>query len=141
VLGRWGGHLPAEARWRRPAHWLKPICCVACFPAPSLLPSNLSFVCPCLCCLACRPASLPVTPERPACPGLPLALHCTALQAQVAVADVNNDGRLELVAADSRGNLAAFTADGKEVWERHLQSQIHQVGGMRWCVGWGCCCL
>ena len=52
----------------------------------------------------------------------------SAVQAQVAVADLNNDGKLEMVASDSRGNLAAFDADGKEVWERHLQSHVHQVG-------------
>lgn len=45
----------------------------------------------------------------------------------MSVADVNADGRLEMVAGDSRGNLAAFDATGKEVWETHLQSQIHQV--------------
>lgn len=48
----------------------------------------------------------------------------------MAVADVNNDGKLELVAGDARGNLATFTADGKEVWETHLESQIHNVGVM-----------
>lgn len=56
-------------------------------------------------------------------PGFPLQMG--DIQAQVAVADVNNDGKLELVAGDSRGNLAAFTSEGKEVWETHLQSQIH----------------
>jgi hypothetical protein len=45
----------------------------------------------------------------------------------VAVADVNNDGKLELVAADARGNVAAFTAGGQEVWETHLGSQVHQA--------------
>ena len=53
---------------------------------------------------------------------------CRVLQAQVAVADINDDGRLELVAADARGNVAAFTSGGKEVWERHVGSQVHQVG-------------
>ncbi|KAL4443840.1 hypothetical protein ABPG75_011577 [Micractinium tetrahymenae] len=56
--------------------------------------------------------------------GFPLQMG--DIQAQVAVADIDNDGRLELVAGDARGNLAAFTADGKEVWETHLESQIHQ---------------
>ena len=65
-----------------------------------------------LICLACLPACLPAPP-----------------QAQVAVADVDNDGRLEMVVGDARGNLAAFNYKGKEVWETHLNSQIHQVGG------------
>ena len=47
------------------------------------------------------------------------------------MADINADGQLEMVAADSLGNVAAFTAAGKEVWETHLNSQIHQVGRLR----------
>ena len=47
----------------------------------------------------------------------------------MAVADVNNDGRLEMVVGDARGNLAAFTYKAVEVWETHLNSQIHQVCG------------
>ncbi|EFN59749.1 hypothetical protein CHLNCDRAFT_133372 [Chlorella variabilis] len=57
-------------------------------------------------------------------PGFPLQMG--DIQAQVAMADINADGQLEMVAADSRGNVAAFTAAGKEVWETHLNSQIHQ---------------
>lgn len=49
------------------------------------------------------------------------------LQGQVAVADVNNDGAVELVVGDARGNIAAFDQRGKEVWERHVGSQINQV--------------
>ncbi len=64
-------------------------------------------------------------PPKPPCPASLAGIVFP--QAQVAVADVDNDGRLELVAADARGNLAAFTAEGKEVWETHLESQIHQV--------------
>lgn len=76
------------------------------------------------------------TPRVPRCaPAAPRACLSPPWppQAQVAVADVDNDGRLELVAGDARGNLAAFTADGKEVWETHLESQIHQVGACRAC--------
>lgn len=42
-------------------------------------------------------------------------------------ADINGDGETEIVAADTRGNVAAFTPRGKEVWERHLASLIAQV--------------
>ena len=49
------------------------------------------------------------------------------IEAQVAVGDVDGDGRLELVAADSHGNLAVFTPDAEEVWEVHLGSPIMQV--------------
>lgn len=55
-------------------------------------------------------------------------LQMGAVQAQVAVADINGDGLLELVAADTRGNVAAFSADGTELWERHVKSLIAQVG-------------
>ena len=30
-------------------------------------------------------------------------------------------------AADMRGNLAAFTVKGEELWERHVQSAVSQV--------------
>lgn len=49
------------------------------------------------------------------------------IQGQVAVSDVNGDGALELVAADLRGNVVAFTIDGTEIWERHVASQVTQV--------------
>ena len=49
------------------------------------------------------------------------------IEAQVAVGDVDGDGRLELVAADSHGNLAVFTPEAEEVWEVHLGSPILQV--------------
>lgn len=40
--------------------------------------------------------------------------------------DINDDGKLELVATDTLGNVAAFDGTGKEVWERHLESAISQ---------------
>lgn len=46
-------------------------------------------------------------------------------------ADINGDGETEILAADTRGTVAAFTPRGKEVWERHLASLIAQVH---------CCC-
>ncbi len=55
-------------------------------------------------------------------------LQMGAVQAQVAVADINGDGALEIVAADARGNVAAFSADGSELWERHVKSLVAQVG-------------
>eukprot|EP00475_Leptophrys_vorax_P031313 TRINITY_DN47392_c0_g1_i1.p1 TRINITY_DN47392_c0_g1~~TRINITY_DN47392_c0_g1_i1.p1 ORF type:complete len:550 (-),score=28.73 TRINITY_DN47392_c0_g1_i1:140-1690(-) len=48
------------------------------------------------------------------------------VQGQVVAADVNHDGRLELIAADTRGNVAVFNTDGKELWERHLASLVAQ---------------
>lgn len=51
------------------------------------------------------------------------------MQAQVAVGDINGDGAVELVVGDARGNIAAFDQHGNEVWERHVGSQINQVGG------------
>jgi hypothetical protein len=54
------------------------------------------------------------------------------VQAQVVAADINGDGETEIVAADTRGNVAAFTPHGKEVWERHLASLISQVHLNAW---------
>eukprot|EP00850_Spirogloea_muscicola_P022864 SM000315S11901 [mRNA] locus=s315:111541:117447:- [translate_table: standard] len=48
------------------------------------------------------------------------------VQGQVVVSDINDDGKLELVAADTRGNIATFDIYGKEVWERHVGSLIAQ---------------
>jgi hypothetical protein len=43
------------------------------------------------------------------------------IEAQALAADVNGDGKLELVAADTLGNVACFdAATGEEVWERFL---------------------
>ncbi len=49
------------------------------------------------------------------------------IQAQVVAADINDDGTLEIVSADVRGNVAAWTRDGKEIWTVHLRSLIAQV--------------
>ncbi|GJP35206.1 hypothetical protein CLOM_g19716 [Closterium sp. NIES-68] len=57
-------------------------------------------------------------------PGFPLQMG--EVQGQVVAADVNHDGKLEIVAADTRGNVAAFSSEGKELWERHLASLIAQ---------------
>ncbi|KXZ42251.1 hypothetical protein GPECTOR_175g219 [Gonium pectorale] len=48
------------------------------------------------------------------------------IQAQPLVADLNNDGELEVFIADMRGNLAAFNTRGEEVWERHVRSAVSQ---------------
>ena len=54
-------------------------------------------------------------------------LQMGEIQAQVAVADLKGDGSLVLVAADARGNVAAFDAEANELWERHLGTLISQV--------------
>ena len=41
-------------------------------------------------------------------------------------ADINDDGFVELLAADTRGSIAAFTWKGKEIWEHHIRSLIAQ---------------
>ena len=46
---------------------------------------------------------------------------------QVTVADVDGDGQLEIVAGDTLGTLAVFTAQGQEVWERHVKSGLSQA--------------
>ncbi|KAG2483407.1 hypothetical protein HYH03_017715 [Edaphochlamys debaryana] len=63
------------------------------------------------------------------CKGTPVAgwpKQMGEIQAQPLVADINNDGELEVFAADMRGNLAAFSPKGEEVWERHVHSAVSQ---------------
>ena len=43
------------------------------------------------------------------------------------MADVNADGMLEIVACDTHGTLAVFTAGATELWERHVKSGIAQA--------------
>lgn len=49
------------------------------------------------------------------------------IQGQPAAADINGDGETEIIAADTKGNVAVFTHRGLEVWERHLASLVAQV--------------
>lgn len=55
-------------------------------------------------------------------------LQMGEIQAQVAVSDIDGDGQVELVAMDTRGNVAAFTPKAQERWERHVGSLVAQVG-------------
>ncbi|MCX5759280.1 MAG: FG-GAP-like repeat-containing protein, partial [Candidatus Hydrogenedentes bacterium] len=41
-----------------------------------------------------------------------------------AVADVNGDGRLEVIAADSKGNLVVLSSEGKPVWTAHVPGGV-----------------
>ncbi|MEW5304838.1 MAG: hypothetical protein WDW36_007421 [Sanguina aurantia] len=49
------------------------------------------------------------------------------IQGQPLVADLNNDGQLEICVGDTRGNIAAWSASGEEIWERHVKSLISQA--------------
>ena len=49
------------------------------------------------------------------------------IQGRPAVADLDTDGHLEIIAGDTKGNIAAFRADGTELWARHVASPIVQV--------------
>ncbi|KAH7423955.1 hypothetical protein KP509_12G082900 [Ceratopteris richardii] len=48
------------------------------------------------------------------------------IHGQVLASDINSDGLVELVTTDARGNVAAWTNKGKEIWEVHLKSLIAQ---------------
>lgn len=48
------------------------------------------------------------------------------IQGQVVAADINDDGKIEIVSADVRGNVAAWAGDGKELWTVHLKSIVAQ---------------
>ncbi|KAJ8550977.1 hypothetical protein K7X08_000347 [Anisodus acutangulus] len=53
-------------------------------------------------------------------------LEMAEIQGAVVAADINDDGKIELVTTDSHGNVAAWTAQGKEIWEKHFKSLIPQ---------------
>ncbi|CAH9081889.1 unnamed protein product [Cuscuta epithymum] len=53
-------------------------------------------------------------------------LEMAEIQGSVVAADINDDGKIELVTTDAHGNVAAWTAQGKEIWETHLKSLIPQ---------------
>ncbi|GAA0187217.1 hypothetical protein LIER_34505 [Lithospermum erythrorhizon] len=53
-------------------------------------------------------------------------LEMAEIQGAVIAADINDDGKIELVTTDTHGNVAAWTTQGKEIWETHLKSLIPQ---------------
>ncbi|XP_016491841.2 protein DEFECTIVE IN EXINE FORMATION 1 isoform X2 [Nicotiana tabacum] len=53
-------------------------------------------------------------------------LEMAEIQGAVVAADINDDGKIELVTTDSHGNVAAWTAQGTEIWEKHLKSLVPQ---------------
>ncbi|XP_075489737.1 protein DEFECTIVE IN EXINE FORMATION 1-like isoform X2 [Primulina tabacum] len=53
-------------------------------------------------------------------------LEMAEIQGAVVAADINDDGKIELVTADSHGNVAAWTLQGKEIWETHVKSLVPQ---------------
>lgn len=54
-------------------------------------------------------------------------LEMAEIQGAVVAADINDDGKIELVTADAHGNVAAWTSQGKEIWETHVKSLVPQV--------------
>jgi hypothetical protein len=54
-------------------------------------------------------------------------LEMAEIHAPVIAADINDDGKIEMVTADAHGNVAAWTAKGEEIWEVHLKSLIPQA--------------
>ncbi|MQM19813.1 hypothetical protein Taro_052827 [Colocasia esculenta] len=55
-------------------------------------------------------------------------LEMAEIQAPVIAADINDDGKIEIVTADSHGNVAAWTAQGDELWEGFICPQSPTVG-------------
>ncbi|GAB4833949.1 Protein DEFTIVE IN EXINE FORMATION 1 [Ancistrocladus abbreviatus] len=53
-------------------------------------------------------------------------LEMAEIQGAVVAADINDDGKIELVTTDVHGNVAAWTAQGKEIWETHVKSLVPQ---------------
>ncbi|XP_072960620.1 protein DEFECTIVE IN EXINE FORMATION 1-like [Typha angustifolia] len=53
-------------------------------------------------------------------------LEMAEIQGAVVAADINDDGKTEIVTVDNHGNVAAWTAQGDEIWEVHLKSLIPQ---------------
>lgn len=54
-------------------------------------------------------------------------LEMAEIQGAVVAADINDDGKIELVTTDTHGNVAAWTAQGVVIWENHLKSLVPQV--------------
>ncbi|ONI03632.1 hypothetical protein PRUPE_6G270500 [Prunus persica] len=53
-------------------------------------------------------------------------LEMAEIQGAVVAADINDDGKIELVTTDTHGNVAAWTPQGVEIWETHLKSLVPQ---------------
>ncbi|KAF8402711.1 hypothetical protein HHK36_010799 [Tetracentron sinense] len=53
-------------------------------------------------------------------------LEMAEIQGAVVAADINDDGKIEMVTTDTHGNVAAWNAQGEEVWEAHLKSLVPQ---------------
>ncbi|GFY82313.1 defective in exine formation protein [Actinidia rufa] len=53
-------------------------------------------------------------------------LEMAEIQGAVVAADINDDGKIELVTTDTHGNVAAWTAQGKEIWVAHVKSLVPQ---------------
>ncbi|KAI4353171.1 hypothetical protein L6164_002142 [Bauhinia variegata] len=54
-------------------------------------------------------------------------LEMAEIQGAVIAADINDDGKIELVTSDTHGNVAAWTPKGHLIWEKHLKSLIPQA--------------
>ncbi|KAL2509891.1 Protein DEFECTIVE IN EXINE FORMATION 1 [Forsythia ovata] len=53
-------------------------------------------------------------------------LEMAEIQGAVVAGDINDDGKIELVTTDTHGNVAAWTPQGKEIWEAHVKSLVPQ---------------
>lgn len=53
-------------------------------------------------------------------------LEMAQIQGAVVAADINDDGKIELVTTDAHGNIAAWTPRGEEIWEVHVKSLVPQ---------------
>ncbi|KAE8696532.1 Protein DEFECTIVE IN EXINE FORMATION 1 [Hibiscus syriacus] len=53
-------------------------------------------------------------------------LEMVEIQSAVVAADINDDGKIELVTTDAHGNIAAWTAQGENIWETCVKSLAPQ---------------
>lgn len=54
-------------------------------------------------------------------------LEMAEIQGSMVAADINDDGKIELVSSDSHGNVVAWTAKGVQIWEQHVRSLVPQA--------------
>lgn len=54
-------------------------------------------------------------------------LEMAEIQGAVVAADVNDDGKIELVTGDIHGNVVVWSPKGDLIWEKHLKSLIPKV--------------
>lgn len=57
--------------------------------------------------------------------GFPIMMD--AIFSEVIAEDVNDDGKFEIIASDTNGNVVCFDVNGKELWESRVSGYSSQA--------------